>query len=356
MRINNYALVELFGTEAVKNSYSKNKKVTGSVKEQLLNIARNQYGTVIDYGRGSYEIDNKFNGSTIVPNNKMEHPIYGKLLPSIMINVKNYHDNNKVFCLSMASVYKEFNMLNQNYQNMNSRKNTTSKIMNVDIDTVEEYFDFTYSSLKYYLESSIRLLESLNIIKCTMIRYVAISEFEASHSDDVDTVLATKYRRATPLESQEIEDMKARIRKENGLKNGAKLYGKPREDYVKSLKTMNFDFEYMCYELVCLDKDAVVDIANFYGVENLDKISKEFVSNFINLININAEKRKDKDMNVEKNLDSFRILNENYLDDFMKLSNVTIDPNSKHILVPKYKIDSIEDKFGKLHTNITKNN
>ena len=196
MLINNKILVELFASDNVKETYLRTYKVTGSMKSQLLNVAKNQYKIVEDLGRGKYNIDEKFDGSIMIPNNKMAHPIYGNLIPSILINVKNFHDNEKVFCLSLSAVYSNFKMIHRdNYCNMRDRRRTTSEILDVNYDTLNEFFSITNTSLKYYLDNSVTLLENLRLIKCNKLIYVKLINSESVHTIGiVDSSIKTMYR------------------------------------------------------------------------------------------------------------------------------------------------------------------
>ena len=61
-----------------------------------------------------------------------------------------------MFCLSLNSIYAKFEMINQdNYSKMSSRRKTTSEILNINYETLNEFFETTHSSLKYYLENSL---------------------------------------------------------------------------------------------------------------------------------------------------------------------------------------------------------
>ncbi len=323
MIINNKSLVELFASDTVKDTYLKTHKVTGTMKSQLLNIARNQYKVVEDFGRGKYNIDEKFDGSIIIPNNKMAHPIYGNLIPAILINVKNFHDKEKVFCLSMTGVYNNFKMIqSENFCSMKDRRSISSEILNVNYDTLNEFFNITNSSLRYYLDNAMNLLEALSLIEYNKLMYVKLINSETIHTiGSIDSTIDTVYRRATPEEQQFIADEYKRIRDKYSIPKNNKLFGKPQNELQESLRTLNIEYDYKCYELICLDKNNINKICDFYSVEKLDNYSFEFSKNFIAMTIANAEERRNSA--ITDNLTDFYRFSEEYIHDFMKLSKTT---------------------------------
>lgn len=58
----------------------------------------------------------------------------------------------------------------------------------------------------------------------------------------------------------------------------------------------------------------------------------------------NAESRHNKA--IDSNMADFYRFNKRYLEDFLKLSNNTLDYKSKTIKIPKYKVEYFEDNYG----------
>lgn len=344
----------MFGTQEQCDTFDRTRKVQLSLKNTLLSKARNEFKIVQDLTRGKYRLDEKFNGSIIVPNNKMAHPIYGNLIPSIMINVKNYHDEGKVFCLSLNGIYSSFNMIHDsNYSKMSDRRSTSSKILKVDYDTLNEFFDVTHSSLRYYLDNSIDLLESLKLIKCNRIPYVSILEKKSEHGySDVEACMKRVNRRSTKEEEQFIEDCDNFIRKKYSISDGKLLFGNPKLELDDMLKTRNIEYHFKCYELICIDKDNINCIVDFYGVNNLDNLSNSFSENFIAMTIGNAENRHNEA--IINNIIDFHRFSEKYLDDFMKLANTTLDCKHESIFIPEYSVVHTEDGYGGCRTTTKK--
>ena len=354
MILNTKELIELFGSEKNKEYYKKTKRMEQNMKTSILNNIKNEYKIVEDLGRGRYNIDEKINSSAIIPNNKMVHPIYGNLLPSIMINVKQYHDNGEVFCLSLNSIYSKFNMIHDNnYPKMYNRRHTSSNILNINYETLNEFFEVTHKSLKYYLDNSIKVLESLKLIKCRMIPYVSLIKTETKHNlSNVDTDLMVNKRRATKEEEQFIIDSEKMIRNKYNIGENKRIFGNPQEELKSLLSTINIEYYYECYELLCTDKDSINKIVEFYDIKNLENLSDEFRNNFINITVANAEIRHEDA--ITQNLTDFYRFSKEYINDFMNLSDIAININYKKILVPSYKVDSIDDGNGNLSVNISK--
>lgn len=355
MIIDNKAMVELFGTDSNKESYYKNKRVSGSMKTSLILRAKKEYTTVEDLGKGKYKLENKII-SNIIPNDKMIHPIYGNLIPAILINVKEYHDSSKVFCLSLNSIYSNFNMINNNYIHANSRKGTVSKILDVMPDVCYEFFDTTHAQLKYYLKNSLNLLSALGLIKYNMIPYVSLAKKEVDTSiiKGTDDIITITRRRATKEEEQFIADIDKDIRIKYDIGKGKKLFGEPLREYKDKISQINIEYIYECYEIICLEKVEIENILCFYNSTNKETLSENFTNNFISLVMSNAESKHLKA--IENNMIDFYRFNRKYLDDFLTLSNTTLDYKSETVVIPKYKVDYIEDSYGGIRIKTTETN
>lgn len=345
MIIDNKAMVELFGTDANKENYNKNKKVTNSMKRTLIINAKKEYVIVEDLGRGKYKIEEKVS-NIIIPNSKMLHPIYGNLIPAILLNVKEYHNEGKVFCLSLNSIYSNFNMINENYIHANSRKGTASKILDVLPDICYEFFDSTHAQLKYYLKNSLNLLSALGLIKYNMIPYVSLvkKEMDSNIVKGTDDVITIMRRRSTKEEEQFIADVDKEIRTKHDIGKGSRLFGAPLKEYKDKLSKINVEYIYECYEIICLEKLEIENILHFYNSTDKETLSDNFTNSFISLVMSNAESKHNKAL--ESNMADFYRFNKKYLDDFLKLSNNTLDYKSKAIKIPKYKVEYFEDNYG----------
>lgn len=353
MIINTKDMVELFGTDSNKERYLKDKKVNGSMKATLISNAKKEYKIVEDLGRGKYKIEEKIN-NILIPTNKMIHPIYGNLLPAILLNVKEYHDFGKVFCLSLNSIYSNFNMINKNYVNANSRRNSTSKILDVELNTCYEFFDTTHAQLKYYLINSLNILSSLKLIEYITVPYISLAnkEIDTNIVKGTDDVVYITKRRATAEEIQSIRDINSKIRQKYNITTiDSKLFGEPLREYLEELKLMNIEYEYKCFEIICLDKIEIEKILEFYNSTDKKELSDNFTNNFISLVMGNAESKHLKA--IENNMIDFYRFNKKYLDDFLTLSNNTLDYKKEIINIPKYKVDYYEDGFGGIRIKTT---
>jgi len=325
-------LVLLFGNDKQKEYYEKYSKLPVNIKNAILNIAKEEYKIVKEIGRGKYEIDIKFNGTSAIPNNKMEHQIFGNLLPAILFHIKDYHDNQLVFCLSMNSIYIELNTIHRyNYINIKNKKIESSKILDINLETIYEFFEVTHSSLKYYLENSIKILESMGLIKCNKILY--LKEFSQDETENNIKL----FRRASKEEEQFMYDLEGILEKRFDIKNQQeKYFGSKSKEYntIKKdvLQDNKIDFFYENYELICINKKDINNILEFHDISEGNILSENFIKNFINLIITNAEGRHKKA--IENNKIGFYRFSKQYLEDFGLLSNCTLNCNNEIIKFP----------------------
>jgi hypothetical protein len=339
-------LVDLFANDKQKEIFKKNGKLQTETKKYLLNNLKNEYKVVNQIGRGLFEIKDKINGTSIIPNNKITHDIYGNLIPAILINVKEFHDNNKVFCLSLNGVYSIFNMIHKhNYINMKNRPKTTSDLLDLSYENVKEFFDIIHKHLKYYLDNSITILEGMGLIRCRKIPYLKEINISSEHiSEDNVIVISEKneiYRRATKEEEQFKVDMEKILEEKfNIINEKEKFFGEKAKEYTqyrnKLLLSKNIEFFYECYELICLKKDEINEIVNFHNINNKEKLSDDFTKNFINLVIENANSRQRKA--IESNKENFYRVSKKYLEDFTTLSNHALDYRATTIYIPKHKV------------------
>ena len=151
-------------------------------------------------------------------------------------------------------------------------------------------------------------------------------------------------RRATVEEIQFIENETKKIKDKNGIPINNKLFGAPLNELNSILKTLNIEYSYDKYEVYCLDKANINKICSFYSVDKLEDYSKEFSKNFIAMTIANAENRHNEA--IINNLSDFHRFSKEYIEDFMKLSNITLDYDAEHINIPTYKFINSEDGRG----------
>lgn len=354
MELNNADFVRMFGDEKDLERYLKKNTLEVSAKKKLLKKAKIEYGIVEDLGRGKYFIDNKLGYSMVLSEDKMSHGIYGSLMPSILINVKEHYDRNEVFCLSMNSIYYTFDMINKNYISMKNRKGIASNVLEVNPEVTFEFFESTTKKLSYYLEYSLNYLSSAGLIKYLKIPTVALIEKEivTTKIKDTGATLTIDRRRATAKENQIIANIRDEVcKKHNIINNGSRLFGEAFEDYHAELKKYNIDYVYDSYEITCLKRDDVDFIIKYYGVNNKTILANSFSNNFINMAMEQVEKNHAKA--IENNLLEFYRFNKKYLEDFSKLLNATIPKSTEEIEIEQYKVEKIENGYGGYSISVT---
>lgn len=322
MILGNKELIELFGSDIQKTTYEKTKKVAVNTKISILNSLKSQYKIVEDLGRGRYKIDEKFDGSAIVPNDKINHPIYGKLIPSILLNVKRYNDNESVFCMPVSSIYIYYNMLHRNYSNIRNNQAIASSILDLEIENTKMFFDSVNTSLKYYMKNTLDTLSSLKLIMYRTMPYVIIKD------EKFDKMI---HRRATVEEEQFILNLISRLDKKYGCENGRDRYhGINSKAYIieetRFLRTIGVERKYDAFEVFCKNKEEIIKILDFYNLTDgcYKNISCEFVENFTNITSKNSANKSETIVNREK-----------FLEDHNRLIELTLNPEAEHIFIPK---------------------
>lgn len=360
MKIGNKELIELFGSDEQKLTFNRTKKVTTNMKNCILNKVKCEYSIVNDLGRGKYEIDGKIEGGTLIPNSKIKNEIYSKLIPVILLNVLNYHENDVVFRLSTVSIYGRHNFINaNNYVGIRDRKKTASEILDLDEVNIHSFFSHVDDSLKYYMENTLNTLQAMGLIRVNKLLYVK----KVNHSikiDGDDTVHSKKIEfgvRISAEVEQKIINIESLLDDKYGIvEKKDRYYSDKSKNYLKDrslmLRDINIDKVYYCYEVLCLNKKEIINIVDFYKFKesNIPQLCKEFSDNFIKSVIKNATNRMYKKNTL------FEDVGIKYVEDFAKLSNLTLIGESANINIPRYKCEFTEDDYGQYSHKVFKNN
>jgi len=319
---------------------------------------------------------------------------YTKYIENLILDLLVQGGNTKqgfgrVF-LSKNQLFKEFNMINDNYVFCKRRIPKLSKFMNINKETVEEWYDLNDDMLERNLNQALNSLENQSLIswdkKLTIAEAIPLAEIKKDGTEIVkrkyidqydeeqidykyhaDDEIVLNYREANDKEDAFILKTEKEILKELCcdskqmiIKLGMWETFKNKVDDIV-LKKLNIAFYYKSYKILFNEEHINEAIDDIYGkcelTEEEKKDSKYLINNDVMDRTItNAENRHEKAVkekskilgkmkNDKEGKRNKRRAEENYLNDNIELGNSLIFINATNIKdsVKKTKLDVIVD-------------
>jgi hypothetical protein len=277
------------------------------------------------------------------------------------------HNNGKVF-LSKHRIFKELKMINKNYAFCKPRILKLSKFTNIKPETIEEWYDSTDSALKRNLEKALDNLKQesliiwsseITICKLNVEGYNPYNDnfdinkkvYKDKYDEEIteyetNTYVKDYIREATDAEKKRIIYIEREVMKTLECKDKQEIIKFGKWEQFKEivneilLKEMNIAYYYESYKIlyneehICEKYESLIDlllndqeIAEYYNNLN-DNIKKRRADNTI--------RRQQRALNkIESESDNEKLLRrieECYLPDNKKLTNILVDRNSKSIV------------------------
>lgn len=348
--ISEKVLVSTFGTPKQIGIYEDNGRFISSNKYTILKSA-SRYAEIKDLGNKRYEVVSVYR--YILPTNmaKMQTGIYKYIIPLMLNKIVNERDQYQKVNFTNIKWARAIEMINNNYSPMRYHKNDIVEKFDFDNKDVCEYFDKVDTQIQYYIQQTLKYLESTGLVKWYKVNVVCIAD------SNIDTDLKNgkinfnidlkkDFRRATEEETEYILKCKRKAMKAAKIndKNENECYwGKKANvylsEYSKLLLEKGILYSYDTYEAFCLDSDIdnLKFIMNQFEIGSSKNFLKEFNEEFKSNIVENSKKRYSKRSGIPIET----LENTSYLECFSVLSNITIDRGAK-----KFKVsedNSIEE-------------
>lgn len=289
-------LVELFGSDKVKDSYLKKGKIVNSCKDTLLNKAM-MYGDIKDLGDGKYVFNEIYKEQIplgLVKINK--HPIYSQLALLIVNNlIESEHHKEATLVVSLMNYYHVVDIVDKyKYYELKYGGDDVRGKYELNSKNMANFFDITNEKLSYYLEATLNLLKSSYIIVWQKIEMIK-------------TYDKFGFRRATKEEIRFHEDVKSELQNKYKIKPNefsmiffnSKL-SHVREEYFMELNKNSIQFFYGGYEVYYTD----IKRANNFMENNPDfdilNTTKSFTDKLKNSVFESIDNRYFK--KIEKNI------------------------------------------------------
>ena len=328
-------LVELYGSEAQKKSYKENGRFVSNYKKTLL-TKMSRYCTIKDLGDRTYKITNVYDYPLPANFNKMTKSLYQYIVPLLLTNLINGHDENNKIDITVGKWAREINMVNKNYNLVKYNKEDTSKETQCSLDTINEFYDKADDMIEWYITNALDYLKSAGLIIWREVYRVSeeissgesvIDEHGNIHVDiSIESHQASEDEMNYYSHCVSIADNAARIENagERYYSKKSKLFGEvlKRELYKKKIKCV-----FKTYEAYYVNLDKCNFVLDQFGDFQTDNLIGEFNEEFTKMLIENAGKRFDKNPNKYISYSE----KDDYTLCFQNLCEITIDKNTEYL-------------------------
>lgn len=368
-KLNTKKLLEYFGTQTQQDNYIKDKKLNSTAKDRILTKAR-KFCNIEDLGKGKFLI-HKLLGidkdDAILP---LKKGLYNYLAPLILTKLLEEDDAFKI-TLPFLGWARKFDMINDNYSLLKYNQEQGSEALNIDSDTMMEYFDKIDDCIKYYLQECLSILsdqQGLDLIDFDSIKMVKKMYITPADNEvgGIDVVCEYVDEVVSDDDRKYIYECETIAKEKSGITNNKeKFYGVKSYIYKRELKTLlskrNILFMYPAYNIYCKNPTAIEKILEKFAdvdVSNKHEFVSVFNEKFVEYIerkakgryNREIKKRDDEEIN-SKYLKQNRLI-EQYLEDYKGLLDKTmykdypklsiIDENNVNSILTEFNINIIK--------------
>ncbi|MGL5328696.1 MAG: hypothetical protein ACRDD7_05460, partial [Peptostreptococcaceae bacterium] len=273
-------------TELLQIKYYKG----GDSKTRQLNEIQSYYR--LEKIKTKYLIVEKYD--TPIPITDNRQSIYYNDLEIIILhalqNSKSYHN-----CWSVTEALLVTSLVNSNYRIGKKDIQLTADVMEIDIDYLNTFYQFTHSRFKSIFESALKRMSSKKLIdykEITMIhKRVSIIKTNSlgnpiiTDTGAIEYTTKKVYTEATQQERQYILKVEKKIMKEMGYKKigdivtAGKYYDYKNKVNTDITKNLNIEYYYKAYDIVHNDTDIS---------EAIDEIKSYMCENNLNCIKLKA--------------------------------------------------------------------
>ena len=331
-------LVNLFGSDAQKKSYMEKGKFVGTYKNALFKKL-NKYCEIKSVKRKNskeniYKITKVYDYPLPSNYEKMQKSIYKYIVPLILNSLINGHDKNNSIEITVGKWAREINMVNHNYNLVKYNKEDGSKETQIQLDTINEFYDKADHMINWYISNALDYLKSAGLIIWREVNQVTVEKTDdksvVDYNGNVEVNINLTTHQASKDEMEYYAQCIAIADKEANIENaGERYYSKKAKHFQEVLKRelykRKIKYIYSAYEAYYIDLDKCKSLLSHFDDVNSNKLIDKFNQEFSNMIIKNAGERFEK--NAMKYL--YNSKNEYQLS-FESLCEITIDNKTEY--------------------------
>ena len=162
-KITEKKLVELYGSDSQKKSYEDNGRFVSNYKKTLL-TKMSRYCNIEELGNRMYKITKVYDYPLPANFNKMNKSLYQYIVPLLLTNLINGHDENNKIDITVGKWAREINMVNRNYNLVKYNREDASKETQYSINTINEFYDKADDMIEWYITNALDYLKSAGLV------------------------------------------------------------------------------------------------------------------------------------------------------------------------------------------------
>ena len=352
-------LVEMFGNDNHKKSYSVNKKLAKNSKDCIIRLAKMKCN-IVDIGNGVYEISELFKNEKpkcLIKNEKgsIYYNLYYMIIEMLSASNIDY------IYITKFELAKRIYFVNENFTKIKNNPHNASSMLKIDKKIIEDFYSSVSVSVSSKIDYILRDLEDFGILKhyTKMMLVVPKGEISENH---IKSKYNWDYKIASIDETSHILKSEEECRTHLNIKNRRDcFYGSLSSEFRSmmdsKLHEINVIDYFDCYEIHKMSSDKMIEFLSWYDE---DIILKDCIRD-VNLTMINNTNKNAKNRASKSNTGytSYRD-SEDYICGIEDLSDMTLNTLSYNSISieekSKYIIEVIESSHRGFDITLKRNN
>lgn len=314
-------LVDKVCSDAQRRSYHRKEKfASGKHQSMFLDTLARYCDYEYDIATKKYIVLEVYKYPKSLYDSKIHKGIYQYLVPLILYEVlfgEGYKDRKAV--ITSMDLAQVVSMVNSNYTKMKYNQDSVVIDMDFDANILSEYFNKADNRIDDYIRRCIKYLTAMNCVIYNETHMIGVMPTTAEIENGHIIVEQAQIRKATDDEMKLYSKLVEKAsRKAKILSDSEKWYGKKALRYntelTRLMKENGILFVCRAFELWRVDEEQCKNILRSFNGKTIDQRRQEIGVVLKTIMDTNAEKR------LEKNA----ALGNNYIEQFKRLSDITL--------------------------------
>ena len=329
---NESSLVDKVCSEAQRRSYHhKEKFASGKHQSMFLDTLARYCDYEYDPETKKYKVLEVYKYPKSLYDSKIHKGIYQYLAPLILYQVVYGKDSkakkDRMAVITSLDLAHITNLVNSNYNNMKYNQDAAHTDLDFDQNVLTEYFNKADNRIDDYIRRCIKYLSAMNCVIYNETHMIGIMPKTAEINNGHVIIEPAQVRRATDEEMELYAKLVEQASKKAKITyDSEKWYGKKALRYTSELTRLmkEHGILFMCraFELWRVDEQQCKNILRSFNDKTIDQRRQEIGVVLKAIMDTNAEKR------LEKN----EALGSNYIEQFKRLSDITLLYNADDIM------------------------
>lgn len=344
---NESSLVDKVCSEAQRRSYHhKEKFASGKHQSMFLDTLARYCDYEYDPETKKYKVLEVYKYPKSLYDSKIHKGIYQYLAPLILYQVVYGKDSkakkDRMAVITSLDLAHITNLVNSNYNNMKYNQDAAHTDLDFDQNVLTEYFNKADNRIDDYIRRCIKYLSAMNCVIYNETHMIGIMPKTAEINNGHVIIEPAQVRRATDEEMELYAKLVEQASKKVKITyDSEKWYGKKALRYntelTRLMRENGIIFVCRAFELWRVDEKQCKSILKSFADKTITQRQREIGIVFKQIMDTNAENRFAKNPKLVSN----------YIEQFKRLSDITLPYDSEDILpaLPSAKNKDYQEKL-----------